>query len=145
MAQLAQELAAFGRVVGLAGGQPTRYGRASIPGHQMNLGGPSRAGLADGVRAVFLAPPGPSGCTFPGGTIQRHGFDLETDNLIRLQRCEDSIQYTAFGPAIHAGVDRVPGAKTCGQAASCAALLGHVYDRVQHPQIGQAHVATLGW
>ena len=57
MAQLAQELAAFGRVVGLAGGQPTRYGRASIPGHQMNLGGPSRAGLADGVRAVFLAPP----------------------------------------------------------------------------------------
>ena len=62
-----------------------------------------------------------------------------------LQLRENSIQYTAFGPAIHAGVDRVPVAKTCGQAAPFAALLGHVQDRVQHSQIGQAHVATLGW
>ena len=78
-------------------------------------------------------------------TVQRHGFDLEADDLILLQLCEDPIQYAAFGPAIHAGVDRVPVAETCGQATPFAALLGHVHDRVQHSQIGQAHVATRGW
>ena len=80
-----------------------------------------------------------------GGTVQRPGFDLETDNLRMLQLREDSIQDATFGPAIHAGVDRVPVAEACGQAAPFAALLGHVQDRVQHSQSGQAHVATLGW
>ena len=80
-----------------------------------------------------------------GRTVQRHGFDLEADDLLLLQLREDLIQDAAFGPAIHAGVDRVPVAEPCGQAAPFAALLGHVQDRVQHSQIGQAHVATLGW
>jgi len=78
-------------------------------------------------------------------TVQRHGFDLEADDLLMLQLREDPIQHAAFGPAIHAGVDRVPVAETFGQAAPFAALLGHVQDRVQHAQIGEAHVATLGW
>ena len=82
---------------------------------------------------------------FHGRAIQRHGFDLEADDLSMLQLCEHSIQHTTFGPAIHAGVDRVPVAEACGQAAPFAALLGHVQDGVQHQQIGQAHVATLGW
>ena len=59
-----QELAPLGRVVGLAGGQRKRYDRSSIRGNQMNLGGPSGAGLADDLRAVFFRAPGPSGCTF---------------------------------------------------------------------------------
>ena len=62
-----------------------------------------------------------------------------------LQLREDPIQDAAFGPAIHAGVDGVPVAEACGQAAPFAALLGHGQDRVQYAQIGQAHVATLGW
>ena len=62
-----------------------------------------------------------------------------------LQLRENPIQHAAFGPAVHAGVDRVPVAEALGQAAPFAALLGHVQDRVQHSQIGQTHVATLGW
>ncbi len=62
-----------------------------------------------------------------------------------LQLRKDPIQYATFGPAIHTGVDRVPVAEACGQATLFAALLGHVQDRVQHSQIGQAHVAALGW
>jgi hypothetical protein len=62
-AQRGQQLAAFGRVVRLARRQRERYGRSSIRGNQMNLGGPSAAGLADRLRAVFLSAPVPSGCT----------------------------------------------------------------------------------
>jgi hypothetical protein len=60
-----------------------------------------------------------------GRTLQGYGFDLETDDLILLQLREDSIQYATFGPAIHAGVDRVPVAEPFGQAAPFAALFGH--------------------
>ena len=44
----------LGRIMGLARGQSKRYGRSSIRGNQMNLGGPSAAGLTNGVRAVFF-------------------------------------------------------------------------------------------
>ena len=49
-----------------------------------------------------------------GRTVQRHGFDLETDDLRMLQLREDPIQDATFGSAIHAGVDRVPVAEACG-------------------------------
>ena len=80
-----------------------------------------------------------------GRTVQRPGFDLETDDLSLRQLRENPIQYAAVGPAVHAGVDRVPVAEAREQAAPVAALLGHVHDRVQHAQIGPAHVATRGW
>jgi len=38
----------------LAGRQRKRYGRASIRGNHMNLGGPSAARLANGLRTVFF-------------------------------------------------------------------------------------------
>jgi len=63
LAELAEQLAPLGRVVGLAWGQGKRYGRSSIRGNHMNLGGPSPAGLADGLGAVFFSAPVPSGCT----------------------------------------------------------------------------------
>ena len=63
LAQTAEQLATFGRVVGLARGQRKGYGRSSIRGNHMNLGGPSAAGLADGLRAVFFRAPVPSGWT----------------------------------------------------------------------------------
>ncbi len=44
-------------------GKRERYGRSSIRGNHMNLGGPAAAGLADGLRAVFFRAPVPSGCT----------------------------------------------------------------------------------
>jgi hypothetical protein len=77
-------------------------------------------------------------------TVQSHRFDLDADDLSVLQLCEYPIEHTALRPAIHAGVDRVPVAKPLGQTAPFAALLGYVQNGVQHPQIGQAHVAALG-
>ena len=62
-AQRSQQLAALGRVVRLARRQGKRYGRSSIRGNHMNLGGPAAAGLADRLRAVFFSAPVPSGCT----------------------------------------------------------------------------------
>ena len=49
-----QELSAFRAVVGLARRKRERQCRSSIRGNQMNLGGPSAAGLADGLGAVFF-------------------------------------------------------------------------------------------
>src|SRR5687767_7751706 len=80
---------------------------------------------------------------FDGGTVQGNGFDLDTDDLIVLQLREYPIQYAASGPPIHAGIDRVPVAEPLGQTAPSAALFRDVQDGVQHPQIGQAHVAAL--
>src|SRR4029077_21039730 len=42
--QTTKQLATLGRVMGLAGRQCKRYGRSSIRGNHMNLGGPSGAG-----------------------------------------------------------------------------------------------------
>jgi hypothetical protein len=48
---------------GLARGQGKCQGCSSIRGNQMNLGGPSAAGSADGLPAVFFNAPVPSGWT----------------------------------------------------------------------------------
>ena len=77
------------------------------------------------------------------GAVQGHRFDLDPDDLSMLQLFEYPIQYAALRPAIHAGVDGVPIAESFGQAAPFAAMLGYIQDRVQHPQIGEAYVATL--
>ena len=63
LTQIAEQLATLGRIVGLAGRQCKRYGRSSIRGNHMNLGGPSSTGFANGLGAVFFSAPVPSGCT----------------------------------------------------------------------------------
>jgi hypothetical protein len=55
LAQSAQQLAPLGRVVRLPRRQGERYGRSSIRGNHMNLGGPSAARSPDGLWTVFLA------------------------------------------------------------------------------------------
>ena len=52
-----EQLATLGRIMGLSGRQRERHRRSSIRGNQMNLGGPSPAGLADGLWTGFLAHP----------------------------------------------------------------------------------------
>lgn len=42
------------RVAGLTGRERERYGCSSIRGNHMNLGCPSSAGFADGLRSIFL-------------------------------------------------------------------------------------------
>ena len=52
------------RIVIIARRQRECYGRSSIRGNHMNLGVPSAAGLANGLRSVFFKAPVPSGWTF---------------------------------------------------------------------------------
>src|ERR1700761_2164512 len=98
----------------MAGRQGEGYGRSSIRGNQMNLGVPSAARLADGLRSVFFRAPVPSGCT-----------------LIEVESSANAV----LGPAIHPRVDRVPAAETLRQTAPFATLLGHIQHRVQHLQV----------
>ena len=60
-AEAAEQLAARLGVGRLARRERKRYSRSSIRGNQMNLGGPSAAGFADGLWAVFFNAPVPSG------------------------------------------------------------------------------------
>jgi hypothetical protein len=77
------------------------------------------------------------------GAVQRDRLDLDAHDLSMLQPFEHPIQHAELGPAVHAGVDRVPVAEALGQAAPLAAVLGHIQDRIEHLQIGQADVASL--
>ena len=80
---------------------------------------------------------------FDDGGVQFDGRDLDAHDLLALQLLKDAIQYAIFGPAVHAGVNGVPVAKTLGKSPPFAALLGHIQNRVQHREVGQAHVAAL--
>jgi len=77
------------------------------------------------------------------GGVQLDRRDLDTHDLLALQLLKDAIQDAVLGPAVHAGVNGVPVAETPGKSAPFAALLGDIEDRVQHREIGQAHVAAL--
>ena len=90
-----QKFAAFDGVGGLAWRESKSYGRSSIRGNQMNLGGPSATGFPDGLRTVFLKAPVPSGCTLTmvessfTASILRRSLDL-----LPLQWLfKDAIQY----------------------------------------------------
>ena len=77
------------------------------------------------------------------GAVQRHRFDLDANDLSTLQLLEHSIHHPQLGPAIHAGIDRVPVAETLGQAAPLAAVLGYIQYGVQDPQVGKTDIAPL--
>ena len=76
-------------------------------------------------------------------TVETDGFDANPNELLLLQFLEQSIQDARLGPAIHAGIDRVPIAKAFRQASPFAAVLGDVEDRVDDLQVGDADVASL--
>jgi hypothetical protein len=80
---------------------------------------------------------------FDGRAVQRDGFDLNPGDSQSLHLLENTVQNAPFGPAIHARVDRVPVAVMRRQGAPFASLLGHVKDRVEHLEIGQADIAPL--
>jgi hypothetical protein len=78
------------------------------------------------------------------GGVQRHGLDLDAHHLRLLQLLEQPVQNTRLGPAVHARLDGVPIAEALGQTTPLAAVLCDVQDGVEHLQIRQADVATLG-
>lgn len=80
---------------------------------------------------------------FDARTVHRHGFDLDTNDLVALQLLENAIQNPGLGPAIHPRVDRVPIAKTLGQTSPLTTMLGHIQDRVEDIEVGQTDVASL--
>ena len=43
------------------------------------------------------------------GRVHLDGFDLDVHDLLPLQLLEDVIQHAILGPAIHAGIDGMPG------------------------------------
>src|SRR5208337_118242 len=61
--EAAQKIASGLGVGGLARRKREGYGRSSIRGNHMNLGGPSAPGFSDGLGSVFFNAPVPSGCT----------------------------------------------------------------------------------
>src|SRR5512145_2271588 len=77
------------------------------------------------------------------GTVERNGLDLDAHDLLLLQLREYAIEHTALGPAVHAGIDRVPVRESLGQTTPLAPLLGNVEDRVENLQIRQADIAAL--
>jgi len=79
------------------------------------------------------------------GRVQFDGLDLEAHDLLPLQLFKDAIQYAVLGPAIHAGVEGVPVAKTLRQPAPLAPLLGYIQQRVEHLQVGKTDIASLAW
>ena len=66
-------------------------------------------------------------------------------NALYALHVEDPLQHAVFGPAIHAGVDRVPVAESRRQPAPLASMLGHVQNRVKRLKIGNTDVAALPW
>src|SRR3982750_1271365 len=75
--------------------------------------------------------------------VQRHGFELDLNDLCKLQLLERAIKHPGLGPAAHARVDGVPVAEALGQSAPLAAVLSDIKDGVEHLQIAQADVAAL--
>jgi len=77
------------------------------------------------------------------GRVHLDGLNLDAHDLLFLQALKDLVQNSVLGPAVHAGIDGVPRAKTLGQATPLAALLGYIKQRVEKLQIRHSHVATL--
>jgi len=80
---------------------------------------------------------------FNDRAIQQNGFDLDTDNLSRLQFLEDAPQHALFRPATQPRVNRVPVAEALRQATPLASVFCNIEDGVEHLQIGEAHISTL--
>jgi len=62
-----------------------------------------------------------------------------------LKLLKHAIEHARLGPAVHAGIDRVPVAEPLGQSAPLAAVLGDVQDGVDYLQVAEADVAALHW
>jgi len=58
-----EQLSSFRAIARLSRRESESQGASSIRGDQMNFGGPSASGFADGLWPVFLKAPVPSGCT----------------------------------------------------------------------------------
>ena len=91
----------------------------------------------------FFLSAGTIGVHLDARAIERHGFDLDLDDLPGLHSLKDLIQDAALGPAHHTGVDRVPGSKLLGEAPPFAALFGDIQDGIEDLEVGEPHITAL--
>ena len=72
-------------------------------------------------------------------------FDVDGQDLFRLQPGKDPIQNARLAPAIHPRIDGMPIAKMLRQTAPFTTMLHHIQQGVKQLQIGDADVAALAW
>src|SRR5208282_4905458 len=77
------------------------------------------------------------------GGVHFDGFDLDAHDLLALQQLENLIEHATLGPAVHAGVNGVPGAEALRQSAPLAAMLGDEQQRIEELQVGDPNIAAL--
>lgn len=77
------------------------------------------------------------------GAVQTDLFNLDADELFFLQFLEQPIQHAGFGPAVHAGVDRMPVAKALGPCPPFAAVLRNVKQGIDLGQVLVRGIAAL--
>ena len=79
------------------------------------------------------------------GTVQRHRFNLDADDLSLLQMLEKTGQNPRLAPAIHARIDGVSVAEFQRQSAPFAALLSNMKHGVNDLKIADADITSLPW
>ena len=77
------------------------------------------------------------------GGVQLYRLDANAHEWLPLQQLKNLVQHAVFGPAIPAGVNRMPRTKTLGQSAPLAALLGNLKEGVEKLQMGHFPIAAL--
>jgi hypothetical protein len=77
------------------------------------------------------------------GRVQRHGFELDADDLLDLQLLEHPVQNPSLRPAAHPHINGMPAAEPLRKTPPFTALLGHIKHCVEHLEVAQAHVPTL--
>src|SRR3974390_1066116 len=80
---------------------------------------------------------------FDRGGVQLDRLDADAHHLLSLEQFENLIQHALLGPAIHAGINGMPGTETLRQSAPLAAVLSDIEQRVEELQIGDPYVTAL--
>ena len=73
----------------------------------------------------------------------RHGFELDTHDLLELQVFARPTQNPIIGPAVHSRVNVVPIAESLRQSSPFAALFGDIQNGIEHLPVLNVHTATL--
>ena len=77
------------------------------------------------------------------GNVEADRFNLHANELQMLQLLKQAIQHPGLGPAVHAGIDRVPVAEALGQRVPFTDVLGDLQDRVDYVEVAERDVAAL--
>jgi hypothetical protein len=80
-----------------------------------------------------------------GGAVQREDFDSDGDDLLLLQREEDTPQNAVLRPAVDPFVKAVPIAVARGQPPPFAPVFNGVQETLEKRKVVDHHVSALPW